>query len=247
MSSSTTNIESVLHEERVFPPPGEFSERARVKSLEEYEALVREAREAPEEFWARVAGEELHWFRKWDAVLKWELPHAEWFVGGRTNVSYNCLDRHLQTWRRNKAAIIWEGEPGEQRTLTYLQLHREVCRFANVLKRLGVAHGDRVALYMPLVPELAVAMLACARIGATHSVVFAGFSAAALIDRINDAGCKVVVTADGGFRRGTEGRLKDAVDEALGQTPSVTSCVVLRRTGSQIKMRAGRDHWWHEL
>jgi acetyl-CoA synthetase len=191
--------------------------------------------------------EEIHWFRRWDAVLKWEPPHAEWFLGGRTNVSYNCLDRHLQTWRRNKAAIVWEGEPGEQRTLTYLQLHREVCRFANVLKRLGVARGDRVALYMPLVPELAVAMLACARVGAAHSVVFGGFSAAALIDRINDAGCKLVVTADGGYRRGAEVRLKDAVDEALEQTPTVTGCVVLRRTGSQIKMQAGRDHWWHEL
>jgi acetyl-CoA synthetase len=246
MSSSTTNIESVLHEERVFPPPPEFAAAARIASMEDYERLRREAEESPESFWARVA-EEIHWFRRWDAVLKWEPPHAEWFLGGRTNVSYNCLDRHLQTWRRNKAAIVWEGEPGEQRTLTYLQLHREVCRFANVLKRLGVARGDRVALYMPLVPELAVAMLACARVGAAHSVVFGGFSAAALIDRINDAGCKLVVTADGGYRRGAEVRLKDAVDEALEQTPTVTGCVVLRRTGSQIKMQAGRDHWWHEL
>ncbi|HLL76167.1 MAG TPA: acetate--CoA ligase [Pyrinomonadaceae bacterium] len=246
MSSSTTNIESVLHEERVFEPPAEFAASARIPSMEEYERLRREAEDAPEEFWARMA-EEIHWFKRWDAVLKWEPPHAEWFVGGRTNVSYNCLDRHLSTWRRNKAAIIWEGEPGEVRTLTYQQLYRHVCRFAHVLKKLGVERGDRVALYMPLVPELAVAMLACARIGATHSVIFAGFSAAALIDRINDAGCKLVVTADGAYRRGTEIRLKDAVDEALKQTPTVKSCVVFRRTGSPIKMQAGRDHWWHEL
>ncbi|MCA1614299.1 MAG: AMP-binding protein, partial [Acidobacteria bacterium] len=165
MSEASTNIESTLQEERVFPPAAEFSARARVGSAEDYEALRAEAEAAPESFWARMA-EELHWFRRWDTVLKWEPPHAEWFVGGTTNLSYNCLDRHLQTWRRNKAAIIWEGEPGEGRTLTYRQLHHEVCRFANVLKRLGVARGDRVALYMPLVPELAVAMLACARIGA---------------------------------------------------------------------------------
>jgi acetyl-CoA synthetase len=246
MSSSTTNIESVLHEERVFPPPPEFAADAHIRSMDDYERLRREAADAPESFWARMA-EEIHWFRRWDAVLRWEPPHAEWFVGGRTNVSYNCLDRHLSTWRRNKAAIIWEGEPGEVRTLTYQQLYRHVCRFSHVLKKLGVERGDRVALYMPLVPELAVAMLACARIGATHSVIFGGFSAAALVDRINDAGCKVVVTADGAYRRGTEVRLKDAVDEALRQTPTVRSCVVFRRTGSQIKMQAGRDHWWHEL
>jgi acetyl-CoA synthetase len=175
------------------------------------------------------------------------LPHARWFVGGKINISYNCLDRHLQTWRRNKAAIIWEGEPGEQRTLTYGQLHAEVSRFANVFKRMGIVAGDRVALYMPLVPELAIAMLACARIGATHSVIFGGFSSAALIDRINDAGCKLVVTADGGYRRGTEVRLKPAVDEALKSTPSVKGCIVVRRTGTYITMEAGRDHWWHEL
>src|SRR5215218_5154183 len=247
MSSATTNIESVLHEERVFPPPPEFAARAHVKSLEELEALRREASEAPEAFWARVAEAELHWFRKWDAVLKWEPPHAEWFVGGKINAAYNCLDRHLQTWRRNKAAIVWEGEPGEQRTLTYGQLHREVSRFANVLKRAGVAKGDRVALYMPLVPELAVAMLACARIGATHSVIFGGFASQALIDRINDAGCKLVVTADGGYRRGAEVRLKEIVDEALKKTPTVKGCIVLRRTGSRIHMEMGRDYWWHEV
>jgi acetyl-CoA synthetase len=247
MSSANTNIESVLHEERVFPPSAEFAERARVKSADELEALRDEARNSPESFWARMAEEELHWFEKWDTVLRWEPPHAEWFVGGKINASYNCLDRHLQTWRRNKAAIIWEGEPGEQRTLTYGQLHREVSRFANVLKRAGVEKGDRVALYMPLVPELAIAMLACARIGATHSVIFGGFAAQAIIDRVNDAGCKLVVTADGGFRRGSEVKLKEAVDEALKQTPTVKGCIVVRRTGTRVQMEAGRDYWWHEM
>ncbi|MBV9925333.1 MAG: acetate--CoA ligase [Acidobacteria bacterium] len=247
MSSATTNIESVLHEERVFPPPPEFAAAAHVKSLDELEALRREASDAPDAFWARMAEAELHWFKKWDTVLKWEPPHAEWFVGGKINAAYNCLDRHLSTWRRNKAAIVWEGEPGEQRTLTYGQLHREVSRFANVLKRAGVEKGDRVALYMPLVPELAIAMLACARIGATHSVIFGGFASQALIDRINDAGCKLVVTADGGYRRGAEVRLKDIVDEALKKTPSVKGCIVFRRTGSKVNMEMGRDYWWHEV
>src|SRR4029078_6006045 len=170
-----------------------------------------------------------------------------WFAGGKLNISYNCLDRHLSTWRRNKAALIWEGEPGDTRTLTYQQLHTEVCKFANVLKGVKVEKGDRVALYMPLIPELAIAMLACARIGATHSVIFGGFSSAALIDRINDAQCKVVVTADGGWRRGNEVKLKPAVDEALKATPSVETCVVVRRTGGAVVMQPGRDHWWHEL
>ena len=246
MSSVTSNIESVLHEDRVFPPPESFSQSARIKSLEDYERLRAEAHDAPEDFWARMA-EELHWFKKWETVLEWELPHAKWFVGGRTNVSYNCLDRHLQTWRRNKAAIIWEGEPGDERTLTYQQLHTEVCRFANVLKKSGIETGDRVAIYMPLIPELAIAMLACARLGATHSIIFGGFSSAALVDRINDAGCKLVVTADGGWRRGAEVKLKPAVDEALKETPTVKGCIVVRRTGTRVSMQAGRDHWWHEL
>jgi acetyl-CoA synthetase len=246
MSSFTSNIESVLHEERVFSPPESFSQSAHIKTIEDYERLRAEARDAPESFWARMA-EELHWFKRWDKVLEWDLPHAKWFVGGKTNVAYNCLDRHLQTWRRNKAAIIWEGEPGDQRTLTYQQLHTEVCRFANVLKRSGIERGDRVALYMPLIPELAIAMLACARLGATHSIIFGGFSSTALIDRINDAGCKLVVTADGGWRRGSEVKLKPAVDEALKATPSVKGCIVVRRTGTRINMQAGRDYWWHEL
>ncbi|MEK6281288.1 MAG: acetate--CoA ligase [Acidobacteriota bacterium] len=246
MSSVTTNIESHQHEDRVFPPPPEFSAQAHIKSMAELERLRAEASADPEGFWSRMA-DELHWFKKWDTVLNWQPPHAEWFVGGKINIAFNCLDRHLESWRRNKAALIWEGEPGEQRTLTYQQLHSEVCKFANVLKRQGVDKGDRVALYMPLIPELAIAMLACARIGATHSVIFGGFSSTALIDRINDASCKAVVTADGGWRRGNEVKLKAAVDEALKQTPSVTTCIVVRRTVKPILMKAGRDHWWHEL
>ena len=246
MSTVTTNIESVLQEDRVFPPPREFSAQAHIKSEAELDSLRAEAHANPEAFWARMA-EELHWFKKWDTVLKWNPPHAEWFGGGKINISYNCLDRHLATWRRNKAALIWEGEPGETRTYTYQQLHTEVCKFANVLKHAGVDRGDRVALYMPLIPELAIAMLACARIGATHSVVFGGFSSAALVDRINDASCKLVVTADGGWRRGNEIKLKPAVDEALKETPSVTACIVVRRTGTPQEMQEGRDFWWHDL
>ena len=244
--STVTNIESVLHEERVFPPSETFSELAHIKSMDELEKLRAEAAADPEAFWARMA-EELHWFKTWDTVLKWDPPHAEWFGGGRINISYNCLDRHLRTWRRNKAALIWEGEPGETRTFTYQQLHTEVCKFANVLKHAGIERGDRIALYMPLIPELAIAMLACARIGATHSVVFGGFSSTALVDRINDASCKLVVTADGGWRRGSEVKLKTAVDEALKSTPSVNACIVVRRTGSPQHMEPGRDFWWHEL
>ena len=247
MSTSTTNIQSLQHEERVFSPPEVFAHNAHIKSEAELERLRTEAKEDPEAFWARMANDELRWFKKWDQVLHWEAPHAQWFLGGKLNISDNCLDRHLSTWRRNKAALIWEGEPGDQRTLTYQQLHTEVCRFANVLKHAGVETGDRVALYMPLIPELAIAMLACARIGATHSVIFGGFSSGALIDRINDASCKVVVTADGGWRRGNEVKLKVAVDEALQETPSVKSCIVVRRTGVSVEMKAGRDFWWHEL
>ena len=246
MSTVTSNIESVLQEERVFPPPETFSQQAHIKSMAELEQLRADADADPEAFWARMA-EELHWFKTWDTVLKWDPPHAEWFGGGKINIAYNCLDRHLRTARRNKAALIWEGEPGETRTFTYQQLHTEVCKFANVLKHANVERGDRVALYMPLIPELAIAMLACARIGATHSVVFGGFSSAALIDRINDASCKLVVTADGGWRRGNEVKLKPAVDEALESTPSVNACIVVQRTGSPQEMKEGRDFWWHEL
>jgi acetyl-CoA synthetase len=245
MSSITTNIESLQTEDRVFPPPPAFSERAHIKSEQDLDALRAEASADPEAFWARMA-EELHWFKKWDTVLRWTPPHAEWFGGGKLNISYNCLDRHLTTARRDKPALIWEGEPGDQRTLTYEQLHAEVCKFTNVLKQSGVVAGDRVALYMPLIPELAISMLACARLGATHSVIFGGFSSTALVDRINDASCKVVVTADGGWRRGKEVKLKAAVDEALKETPSVESCIVVRRTGVPIHMEPGRDRWWHE-
>ncbi len=243
---SELSIESTLTESRLFPPSAEFTANAHVKGMDEYEKLYAEAEADPESYWAKQA-ENLHWFKKWDTVLEWNLPHAKWFVGGTTNVSYNCLDRHLTSWRRNKAAIIWEGEPGESRTLTYQQLHTEVCKFANVLKKQGVKTGDRVALYMPLIPELAIAMLACARIGATHTIIFGGFSADALKDRINDCECVAVVTADGGWRRGGEVKLKPAVDEALKHTPTVTSCIVYKRTGTQITMQPGRDHWWHEL
>jgi acetyl-CoA synthetase len=241
-----SGIDSVLKEARVFNPPEAFSSSAHIKNLGEYEAAYREAVDQPEKFWGRVAGE-LHWFKPWDKVLEWDAPWAKWFSGGLINLSYNCLDRHVATWRKNKAAIVWEGEPGEVRTLTYQQLLREVSKFANVLKGLGVNKGDRVAIYMGMTPELPIAMLACARIGATHSIIFGGFSANALVDRINDADAVAVITQDGGYRRGAEVPLKPAVDEALAFCPSVKSVVVYRRTGSEIAMQWGRDHWWHEL
>ena len=244
--SPQVNIDSILQETRSFPPPPEFAAHAHIKSLQEYERLYAEAESHPEKFWASIA-HELHWFKTWDKVLEWNPPWAKWFVGGQINLSYNCLDRHVQTWRKNKAAIIWESEPGEIRTLTYQQLHSEVQRFANVLKSLGVSKGDRVAIYMGMVPELPMAMLACARIGAVHSVVFGGFSANALVDRITDAQAVAVITQDGAFRRGSEILLKQAVDEALPACPSVKNVVVYQRTASKIHMQSGRDHWWHEL
>jgi len=240
------DIESVLKEDRVFEPSKDFSAKAHIKNSQDYETLYKQALDDPEGFWASMA-KELDWFKPWEKVLEWNPPFAKWFVGGRTNIAHNCLDRHLTTARKNKAAIIWEGEPGDERILTYQALHREVCKFANVLKQIGVNTGDRVAIYMPMVPELPIAMLACARIGATHSVVFGGFSAEALRDRINDAQAKVVVTADGGYRRGGEIPLKKAVDDAIQQTPSIEHVIVYRRTGSQVHMEPGRDHWWHEL
>ena len=244
--SESIAIESSLNEHRLFPPPAEFAENAHIKSFDEYERLYAEAAADPQAFWAKQA-ESLDWFKRWDTVLDWQPPFAKWFVGGEINISHNCLDRHLTTWRKNKAAFIWEGEPGEIRTLTYLQLHRKVCRFGNVLKKLGVKKGDRVALYMPLVPELAIAMLACARIGAVHTVIFGGFSADAIRDRVIDGQVKVIVTADGSYRRGAEIKLKSIVDEAAAQCPTVTDVVVYRRTGSDVSMQFGRDHWWHEL
>ena len=238
-------IESLLREQRLFHPPAEFSARANL-SRAEYEVRARQAQQDPEGFWSSVAGE-LEWFARWEKVLEWKAPFAKWFVGGKTNVTYNCLDRHLKTWRRNKAAIIWEGEPGESRVLTYHDLFREVCRFANVLKSVGVGRGDRVGIYLPMVPEAAIAMLACARIGAVHSVVFGGFSADALRSRLVDAQAKVLVTADGGYRRGGIVPLKANADEALRDAPSVENVIVLRRTGETVAMKGGRDRWWQEL
>ncbi|MGK7945219.1 MAG: acetate--CoA ligase [Microcystaceae cyanobacterium] len=241
-------IESVLHEERHFNPPAHFSDNAYIRSMPEYEKLYSKAQSNPTKFWEELAEQELFWFKKWDKVLDWNPPYAKWFVGGKLNISYNCLDRHLTTWRRNKAAIIWEGEPGDSRTITYAQLHREVCQFANVMKELGVKKGDRVGIYMPMIPEAAIAMLACARIGAPHSVVFGGFSAEALKDRLEDAEAKLVITADGGFRKDKTIALKEQVDLALEHgAPSVEKVLVVERTKETVKMVEGRDYWWHEL
>ena len=243
------DIESLLKEKRVFKPDAAFT-RAANWNKREVAKLRKEGAANPQRFWARMAKQNVSWFTPWKKVLDWKPPFAKWFVGGKTNVSYNCLDRHLEGengWRRNKAAIIWEGEPGDQRVLTFGQLHREVCRFANVLKGQGVKKGDRVAIYMPMIPELAVAMLACTRIGAPHSVVFGGFSAEALRERINDVGAKLVVTADGGYRRGEAHALKPAVDEALTGCSGVESVVMVQRTGQPTNFVADRDHWWHEL
>ena len=240
------DIQSVLREARKFDPPAEFSQHARVKSMAEYQKIYDAAAADPEKFWADVAGE-LHWFQKWNKVLEWDLPWAKWFLGGKLNLSYNCLDRQVQTGRKDKIAILWEGEPGEVRTFTYQQLLREVSKCANALKDLGIKRGDRVAIYMGMTPELAIALLACARIGAVHSVIFGGFSANALVDRINDAQCVAVITQDIGYRRGNEIKLKATVDEALQSCPSVKHVLVYRRTGSPIEMKRGRDYWWHEV
>src|SRR5947209_6513017 len=208
------NIDSFMNEKRVFPPPPEFAANAYVKSEAEYDLLWKRAADDPDGFWGEQA-ESLHWFRRWDRVLEWQEPHAKWFVGGKLNAAYNCLDRHLENGRKNKAAIVWEGEPGDSRVLRYQDLHREVCKFANVLKVQGIKAGDRVTIYMPMVPELAIAMLACARIGVTHSIIFGGFSAEAVADRNNDAGARMVITADAGWRRGKLVPLKHNVDAAL--------------------------------
>ncbi|HVT80080.1 MAG TPA: acetate--CoA ligase [Phycisphaerae bacterium] len=244
--ATETNIESTLTERRLFAPPPEFTRHAAVKTMAEYETLYKESLDSPDTFWPRMASE-LHWFKKWDKLLDWSNPpFAKWFVGGKINISYNCLDRHLTTHRKNKAAIIFEGEPGDRVVLTYAQLHREVCKFANVLKSHGVQSGDRVAIYMPMIPEAAVAMLACMRIGAGHTIVFGGFSAEALADRINDAQASLVITADGGWRRGKIIDLKKNVDAALAKTTSVRHCVVVKRTGHEIAMHPKRDLWYHE-
>jgi acetyl-CoA synthetase len=245
-SPAGSNITSVLKESRKFSPPAEFSQRAHIKSVAEYEKLWQRAKDDPQAFWAEQA-ESLTWFKKWNTVLTWNEPHAQWFAGGKINACYNCLDRHLDGPRKNKAAIVWEGEPGDSRVLRYQDLHREVCKFANVLKNIGIKKGDRVTLYMPMVPELAIAMLACARIGATHSVIFGGFSAEAVADRNNDAKARLVVTADGGWRRGKVVPLKQNVDAALEKSPTVEKCIVFNRCNQQVTMKPGRDFWWHEL
>ena len=239
-------IESVLQEARRFSPSEAFREQAKLNDLAEYQRLYEQSLNDPDTFWGNVASE-LHWFKPWDKVMAWDEPFVKWFVGGQTNLAYNCIDRHLDSWRRNKAAIIWEGEPGDKQVLTYQDLHREVSKFANVLKKRGVKKGDCVAIYMPMIPEAAIAMLACARIGAPHSVVFGGFSASALSDRINDADAKLVITADGGYRRGSVFALKPQVDDALKTCPGVSDVVVVKRGGNDIHMEAGRDHWYHEL
>jgi acetyl-CoA synthetase len=241
-----TNIESLLKEHRVFKPSDAFASRAHISSLEAYEQLCRQAESDPEGFWAGIASE-LHWFEKWNKVLEWNLPFSKWFVGGKTNISYNCLDRHLNTARKNKVALLWEGEPGDVRALSYQMLHREVCRFANVLKSLGLKQGDRATVYMGMVPELAIALLACARIGVAHNVVFGGFSAEALRDRINDSKSRILITQDGSYRRGSIVPLKKNVDEALKGTPTIERAVVYRRTNDAVNMTEGRDVWWHEL
>ncbi|MBL0161581.1 MAG: acetate--CoA ligase [Bryobacterales bacterium] len=230
----------------VFKPIQEFSSRAHVPSMEAYRELYRRAEENPEAFWSEQATNEIHWFEKWNHPFEWNPPFVKWFVGGKTNAAYNCLDRHLAT-RGDKAAIIFEGEPGDQRVITYRELHRLVCRFTNVLKARGCQPGDRAMIYMPMVPEAVVAMLACARLGVTHSVVFGGFSAEALKARIHDLDARIVLTADGGWRRGKEVRLKDAVDEAVKDCPGVKDVIVYQRTAQPLFMTEGRDHWWHDL
>jgi len=231
----------------VYPPSEEFVRKAHVQGMEGYRALYDQALQDPDAFWAGVADREVHWFEKWSKVLDWNPPAAQWFVGAKTNVSYNCLDRHLDGPRKNKVAILWEGEPGDQRAITYLELHRLVVRFASVLKSRGYKAGDRAIIYMPMIPEAIIAMLACTRLGIIHSVVFGGFSAEALKARIQDLGAVAVITADGGYRRGKEIKLKPAVDEALTECPEVRDCIVYRRTGSDTPMQEGRDLWWHDL
>ncbi len=245
-SLSNQDLESTLRENRVFPPPAEFSKHSHIKSLEQYEAMYKQSIEDPEAFWAGIA-KDLHWFKPWDKVLEWNLPSAKWFVGGKMNLSYNCLDRHVHSERADKTAIIWEGEPGEVRRYTYAELLAEVQRFANGLKALGIKKGDRVAVYMGMTPELAIAVLACARIGAIHSVIFGGFAANAIADRVNDCGCVAIITQDTSYRRGTEIQLKRTVDEAMPACHTVDHVIVYKRTGSPVNMVEGRDRWWHEI
>jgi acetyl-CoA synthetase len=240
---SEPTIEDYYVEDRTFPPAADFVARANASD----HSLYEEAAADLEGFWARQARELVTWFEDFDTVLEWELPYAKWFVGGTLNVSYNCLDRHVEAGRGDRVAFHWEGEPGDVRTLTYAELHAEVCRFANALRDLGVSRGDRVAIYMPMIPEIVVAMLACTRLGAPHSVIFGGFSPDSIVDRVNDAEAVAVVTADGGFRRGSPFPLKGNVDEALTSCPSVRHVVVVNRCDLEPPMVEGRDHWYHDL
>jgi acetyl-CoA synthetase len=246
-TKSAGQIANVMNETRVFPPSAEFSAKAVIGSMQAYQTLYAESIADPVAFWERQAHEHLHWFEPFHTGLEWNEPFAKWFVGGKTNVSYNCLDAHVVAGRGDRVAFHWEGEPGDKRTITYAELLADVSRFASALKKLGIQKGDRVSIYMPMVPELPVAMLACARIGAIHSVIFGGFSAEAIADRNDDAQAKLIITADGGWRRGKVLPLKQTVDEALQKSPSVQHCVVLKRTGNEVSMKAGRDLWWHEL
>ena len=244
-SSASPEIENLLRESRTFPPDPAFTEQANVKA-----DLYLEAEQDFEQFWADLARERLSWFKDFDTTLEWDLPFARWFVGGELNVSYNCVDRHVENGLGSKVAYHWIGEPGDTRTITYADLHREVQKTARALDALGIGKGDRVAIYMPMIPELPIAMLACARIGAPHTVVFGGFSAEALSGRINDAEAKLVITADGGWRRGKPAELKPAVDTALESTPSVHNVLVVKRLGDDapnVNMVEGRDHWWHDI
>jgi acetyl-CoA synthetase len=247
-SAASRGLETVLEEARTFHPPAEFSRASYINSLDQYREMYDESIRDPESFWGRMA-EDLHWFRKWDRVLNVDnAPFFKWFEGGKTNLSYNCLDRHLDTATRNKAAIIWEGEPGDQRVLTYWDLAREVKKFANVLRKLGIKKGDRVAIYLPMIPELAVAMLACARVGAIHTVIFAGFSAESIRDRVIDSQAKLVITADGSWRRGNVLPLKNIVDEAIEGLDFVENVIIVRRSQNMtfpLHVKEGRDHWYH--
>lgn len=245
--SPSGKISNVLNETRIFPPSPSFSQQSSIGSMAQYQAIYDTSIQDIEGFWAKEARDHLHWFKPFETTLEWDEPFAKWFVGGQTNVSYNCLDAHVNNGLGERVAIYWEGEPGDQRAVTYADLLRDVSRFANGLKKLGVQKGDRISIYMPMVPELAVAMLACARVGAIHSVIFGGFSAEAIADRNNDAQARFLITADGGYRRGKPLSLKQTADEALVKSPSIEKCIVLCRVGGGTSMQEGRDVWWHDL
>jgi acetyl-CoA synthetase len=232
---------------KIHPPSPEFVKQAHVQGIDAYRALYERAKADPEMFWSELAQQELAWFKPFTKGLEWNTPFAKWFTGGKINASYNCLDRHIAAGHGAKTAIVFEGEPGDERIVSYQELHRLVCRFASVLKQLGYKAGDRAMVYMPMIPELPIALLACARLGITHSVVFGGFSAEALKARTQDLDATLVITADGGWRRGKEVALKGAVDESLEECPNVRNVIVYKRTGSNIPMKPGRDLWWHEL